>query len=87
MTTATIIQEIIGFAGSGLVLVGFTLSGERRIRLVGILACIFFLVYAIMITSPSMIATNVLLVFVHLYKINKMNQSEKRTYAKLGRDE
>ena len=65
--------EIIGITASILTIATFAMSGESRIRYVSIVATIFWTGYALMISSPSILLANVVIVAVHIYKLRKMN--------------
>lgn len=60
--------EWIGILGTVLILIGFTSSKERTIRIFDMIGSLFFIVYGATIGSLSTILLNSVLVLVHVYK-------------------
>lgn len=63
--------EWIGISASVLVLVSFCLRGEMRIRLISLVACVFFIVYGALIGALSIWLLNSLLIFVQTFFLTR----------------
>lgn len=61
-------SEWIGILGTVLILIGFTSSKERTIRVFDMIGSALFILYGAMIGSLSTIILNSALVLVHTYK-------------------
>ena len=70
------IQESIGFIGSALVLISFTLNGEKRIRQVSISSTIVFSIYGIILGAPTLVLMNVGVFLIHIWKLYKLRKKE-----------
>ena len=75
MSTAAI-YEIIGYVGSGLVLVSFLMTSVVKLRLVNCVGGIIFAVYALLIHSYPTMIMNICLVLINLYYLWKLRNSE-----------
>ncbi len=75
MSTATI-YEIIGYVGSGLVLVSFLMTSVVKLRLVNCVGGIIFALYAMLIRSYPTMIMNICLVLINLYYLWKLRNSE-----------
>lgn len=71
-------NELIGIAGTILILIGFLSNSEKKIRLFDMAGSILFVVYGIVINAYSNIILNGILVVVHLVKLAKMRKKEKQ---------
>ena len=59
--------EIVGYAGSAMVLVSFLMKGMRRLRILNSFGCALFVVYGIMLNySIPIILTNVAILTINL---------------------
>ena len=61
--------ELIGTIASVMVLISFTMNGEKRIRIVNIVGAILFVIYGVLINSFSVAFLNGALLLVHLKKL------------------
>ena len=75
MSTAAI-YEIIGYVGSGLVLVSFLMASVVKLRVVNAVGSIIFAVYALLIHSYPTMIMNICLVLINLYYLWKLRNSE-----------
>lgn len=64
--------ELIGIAGTLLILIGFLSDSEKKIRLFDMAGSILFVIYGAVIGAWSNILLNGTLVIVHLVKLCKM---------------
>jgi hypothetical protein len=64
--------EIIGIAGTVLILIGFLSNSEKRIRIFDMIGSACFVIYGVLVHAWSNILLNGILIFVHLYKLRKM---------------
>lgn len=67
-------NEVIGLVATILIIAGFLLDGETKIRSVNIIGAGLYVIYGILIGSPSNILLNGILIFVHVYKLNRMKR-------------
>ena len=66
--------ELIGLTGTLLILIGFLSNSEKKIRIFDMIGSACFVTYGILIGSYSNIILNGILIFVHLYKLNRMKR-------------
>ena len=66
--------EIIGIAGTVLILIGFLSNGEKAIRIFDMLGAILFVVYGVMIHAYSNIILNGILICVQIAKLRKLGR-------------
>ena len=64
--------EVIGIAGTLLILVGFCSNSEKKIRIYDMAGSLLFVVYGALIGAYSNILLNGILIVIHLYKLRKM---------------
>ena len=65
-------HELIGIAGTVMILIGFLSNSEKRIRIFDMIGSACFVTYGILIHAWSNILLNGILIFVHIYKLNRM---------------
>lgn len=68
--------EFIGLVGTLLILVGFLSNSEKKIRLFDMAGSACFVAYGVLIGAYSNIVLNGILIFVHLYKLNRMKRRD-----------
>lgn len=66
--------ELIGLTGTVLILIGFLSNSEKRIRIFDMIGSACFVAYGALIGAYSNVILNGTLIFVHLYKLHKMNR-------------
>lgn len=65
-------QEVIGYAASLAVVVSLAMKSILRLRLVGLLGSLLFLVYSIVINAIPIAITNVVIIAIHAYFLRKL---------------
>lgn len=78
MDTAMII-ELIGYAGSALVLVSMLMTSVVRLRVINLIGSIIFAGYALMIRSYPTAIMNIALAGINIYQLMKLF-NEKKSY-------
>ena len=68
--------EIIGYVGSGLVLISFLMASVVKLRVVNTIGSFIFAAYALLIRSYPTALMNVCLVLINLYHLYKLRNSE-----------
>lgn len=78
--------ELIGLLASLLTLLSFIFTKPLTIRVINLLGAISFMIYGICLVSPSLIILNIILIFVHIYHIIKLNKNkvDKEPLSKLS---
>lgn len=67
--------EIIGYLASLTVLCSFLMSKMVQLRIVNIVGCSLFIVYGMLLSySIPIIVTNVAIVIINIYYLNKMRK-------------
>lgn len=66
--------ELIGIAGTILILIGFLSNSEKKIRIFDMIGSACFVTYGILIHAWSNILLNGILIFVHIYKLYRMRR-------------
>jgi uncharacterized protein with PQ loop repeat len=74
--------DILGYVAMGLSILSFTLSKQRFIRMVNLIACSVWVVYGYMINNNPTIIVNVLVCLVHVYWFIKRYYRIKRLRIK-----
>jgi uncharacterized protein with PQ loop repeat len=74
--------DILGYVAMGLSILSFTLSKQRFIRTVNLIACSVWVVYGYMIDNNPTIIVNILVCLVHMYWFIKRYQRIKRLRIK-----
>lgn len=69
--------EVIGILAGIFVLLSFTVTGERKIRMINIIGCVLFVIYGINIGALSIWLINGILILVQLgYLIKGSKQKD-----------
>ena len=63
--------EIFGIIGTIIILLAFSFTGERKIRIFDIIGAVFFVIYGIITKTWSTFILNLFLIFIHIYKLNR----------------
>ena len=66
------IPEIIGYLASGLVVLSLAMKSILRLRLIGLIGSIAFLVYGILIEAIPIVITNLVIMAIHAYFLRKL---------------
>ena len=72
--------EMIGYLGSILVLVSMLMSSVVKLRIINMIGSVIFAVYALIIHSYPTALMNFSLVFINIYYLSKLRNTEK-TYS------
>ena len=67
--------ELIGIAGTILILIGFLSNSEKSIRIFDMIGSACFVTYGILIHAWSNILLNGILIIVHIIKLRKMKRN------------
>jgi hypothetical protein len=71
------LHEIIGWIGNIFVIIQFTMSDMKKLRVYGIIGATIWLVVAIMINNISLMALNVIIIGIQVYHLHKIHKKEK----------
>ena len=71
--------ELIGIAGTLLILIGFCSNSEKRIRLFDMAGSVLFVLYGVLIRAYSNIILNGILILVHIIKLYKMGAKHEES--------
>lgn len=71
------IFEIIGIIASLLVFISFFWSNEKKTRIVNMVGCVIFVIYAILIESLSVCIINSACFILHVVKLVQMHKRAK----------
>ena len=74
--------DILGYVAMGLSILSFTLSKQRFIRMVNLIACSVWVVYGYIINNNPTIIVNILVCLVHVYWFIKRYYRIKRLRIK-----
>lgn len=66
--------ELIGIAGTVLILIGFLSNSEKRIRIFDMIGSACFVAYGILVHAWSNILLNGILIVVHIIKLYRMKR-------------
>ena len=68
-------NEAIGITATIFILIGFLLSGEKKIRALNIVGAMLYVAYGILIGSVSNIILNGALIIIHIVKLHRMKEA------------
>lgn len=74
--------EYIGLAGTILTLIAFTRKGEFQIRAISLVGNSIFLVYGFLIHGLSVIALNVILIGLNIYRLHRLSKGKAEVQSK-----
>jgi len=77
-------MELIGYAGSALVVLSLTRKSILRLRTIGLAASMTFFVYALLIGAYPIAAVNVVIAAVHIYFLQKLTRRPDEVYSVLN---
>lgn len=63
--STSVLYQLIGYAGSALVVWSLTMKSLLRLRLIGLAGAVVFTTYGLLIAAYPIVATNVVIIFVH----------------------
>lgn len=64
--------ELIGIAGTVLILIGFLSNSEKKIRIFDMIGSLCFVIYGALLGAWSNILLNGALIIIHVIKLKKM---------------
>ena len=67
-----VIQEIVGYAGSGLIVLSLSMKSILRLRLVGLAGAITFLIYGLLISAYPIVITNVVIIGIQILFLRQL---------------
>lgn len=70
--SAEVIQEIIGYAGSALIVLSLSMKSILRLRLVGLAGAITFLIYGLLISAYPIVITNVVIIGIQFFFLRQL---------------
>jgi hypothetical protein len=68
---ADLIYTLIGYAGSLLVIVSLSMTSVLKLRLVGLVGALTFLVYGVLIGATPVVVTNIVIIGIHGFYLYK----------------
>lgn len=71
-------MEIFGLIGTLFIVLAFTMTGEIKIRIFDGIGALFSVIYGITIHAFSTVLLNSILIAVHIYKLYRLHQNEKK---------
>ncbi len=69
--------ELVGYAGSALIVISLTMTSVLRLRIVGLAGAAVFAAYGGLIGSVPVIATNVIILGVHIFFLREMLSAQE----------
>ena len=80
--------EIVGYIGSGLVLVSMLMTSLKKLRIINMIGSIIFTVYALIIHSYPTAIMNFCLVLINIYKLRRIKDASPHyhVYEGSGKD-
>lgn len=69
--------EMIGYIGSGLVIVSMLMTSVKKLRIINAIGSLIFTVYAFIIKSYPTAIMNIFLVLINLYNLYKLTKTTK----------
>jgi len=85
------LHEIIGWIGNIFVIIQFTMSDMKKLRVYGVIGASIWLVVAVLINNAPLMALNVIIIGIqiyHLWKIRKEEQKKKQPWLyPIGKEE
>jgi hypothetical protein len=67
--------DIIGYVGTILILVSFSMKDIRKLRLINIVSCLIFVIYGFLISSKPTIILNISVIILNLYFLIKKDKN------------
>lgn len=64
--------DLLGFAGSTLIVVSLTMKSIRRLRIVGSAGALVFVCYGIWLGAWPVVATNCVTLSIHLFRLRAL---------------
>ena len=74
---ADTIYTLVGYAGSALIVVSLSMTSVLKLRVLGLLGAITFLVYGLLIGAVPIVVTNVVIIGIHSYYLFRVRTSHE----------
>ena len=71
------LHEIIGWIGNIFVILQFTMSNMKKLRIYGTIGASVWLIVAILINNVSLMALNLIIIGIQVYHLYKIYKKEK----------
>ena len=65
--------EILGYLATLFVMVSFSMKDVTMLRIINLIGCLLFLIYAVLIDSMPIMITNMAIVVINTYHLIKKN--------------
>jgi hypothetical protein len=72
------LHEIIGWIGNIFVILQFTMSDMKKLRVYGVIGASVWLIVAILINNVSLMALNLIIIGIQVYHLWKIRKEEKK---------
>ena len=72
------LHEIIGWIGNIFVILQFTMSDMKKLRIFGVIGASVWLVVAVLINNAPLMALNVIIIVIQIYHLWKIYKKEKQ---------
>lgn len=61
--------DLLGFAGSGLIVLSLTMKSIVRLRIVGLAGAMIFVSYGLLLGAWPVVVTNIITLSIHLFRL------------------
>ena len=72
------LHEIIGWIGNIFVIIQFTMSDMKKLRVYGVIGASIWLVVAVLINNAPLMALNVIIIGIQIYHLWKIRKEERK---------
>ena len=72
------LHEIIGWVGNIFVIIQFTMSDMKKLRVYGVIGASIWLVVAVLINNAPLMALNVIIIVIQIYHLWKIRKEERK---------
>ena len=72
------LHEIIGWIGNIFVIIQFTMSDMKKLRVYGVIGASIWLVVAVLINNAPLMALNVIIIVIQIYHLWKIRKEERK---------
>ena len=72
------LHEIIGWIGNIFVIIQFTMSDMKKLRVYGVIGASIWLVVAVLINNAPLMALNVIIIGIQIYHLWKIRKEEQK---------
>lgn len=77
----SVLVEVIGYLGSGLVILSLLQKSILRLRTIGLVASLTFLIYSVSIAAYPIAVVNVVAASIHLYYLRKLVRRKHEIFS------